>query len=592
VICIKFKFRTKLYAAYSLIVIFLLICFSVFMRVHIFNQIEEETTYNDLQLGIKISENFDTYVEKMDDITKKLISNTSLQSILKKNTSPNYQSGYEMLKDNREIAPIIANAITLTTFSFLNVYLYNQNGSYKYVYYQDKSNFDLIMRNAEYIDKLNDRQLVIFPNNNYSEDYKEDATISFMRPIFDIRANMYGYVELQSDYSKLDDICDINNIGDVVLMNDDGHIIYPSTRIDERIRSILLENVPSCGSGVFRDDNGNIYFYCVSDYSELITYIRYPINVIHSSLNLLQRITIIFFACVTTVSILMVFIFTKMLVRPLQNLHDSILHVTYEDMGLTINNTVNNEIVALKDAFQSILDDLKMTAEREIASNKAEAHARLSALQAQIAPHFIHNVLYSISISAQEERMEDVVSMSKQLSDMLRYTVNSNAHMVRMEDEMKCVSNYLSLQGKYYEDFLKYEVRFHKEAGDLIIPRLCILPFVENAIQHAFENMKPPYQIIVIGEVRGDRWLVQVIDNGNGFTEDKIKEIQCKLTESTLYTEFEKKSDNNEPGMCGMGIVNSVLRLKILFGDQFIFTISNNLSENGATIQLEGPIVI
>ena len=37
-------------------------------------------------------------------------------------------------------------------------------------------------------------------------------------------------------------------------------------------------------------------------------------------------------------------------------------------------------------------------------------------LQAQIAPHFIHNVLYTISIAAQEVRTGDVVSMCKTAS--------------------------------------------------------------------------------------------------------------------------------------------------------------------------------
>ena len=37
----------------------------------------------------------------------------------------------------------------------------------------------------------------------------------------------------------------------------------------------------------------------------------------------------------------------------------------------------NNEIVELKDAFQKIMDDLKHTAEREIASNQASASARI-----------------------------------------------------------------------------------------------------------------------------------------------------------------------------------------------------------------------
>ena len=81
-----------------------------------------------------------------------------------------------------------------------------------------------------------------------------------------------------------------------------------------------------------------------------------------------------------------------MLVKPLKELRNSVLEITYENMGLSFHDPYHNEIVELKDAFQKILDDLKRSVRREIESNKAEAQARLAALQAQISPHFIHNV--------------------------------------------------------------------------------------------------------------------------------------------------------------------------------------------------------
>ena len=161
-------------------------------------------------------------------------------------------------------------------------------------------------------------------------------------------------------------------------------------------------------------------------------------------------------------------------------------------MGIKDFSTDNDEIVLLGHAFQNILDELKISIDHEIASSKAESEARLVALQAQIAPHFIHNVLYTISIAAQEVRTGDVVSMCKQLSDMLRYTVNASAQTVRLEEEMRCIDNYLSLQAKNYEEFLEYEVSLNQRTKDLLIPRLSLQPFVENIFQHAFRPANRP----------------------------------------------------------------------------------------------------
>ena len=222
---------------------------------------------------------------------------------------------------------------------------------------------------------------------------------------------------------------------------------------------------------------------------------------------------------------------------------------------------------------------------REIESNKAESQARLAALQAQISPHFIHNVLYSISIAAKEKRTEDAQGMCKQLSDMLRYTVNSNAHMVDLKEEMKCIANYLALQKQYYEDFLHYDIGMEEAMENLKIPRLSVLPFVENAICHAFEGKKPPYRIWVLAKVSEEGWMVEVGDNGKGFSKDKIKEIQDRLEGEELDVDMKSKGED-EPGMGGMGIVNTVMRLKIFFKGRVAFEIRGNASGEGALVCL------
>lgn len=590
-ISMNFKFRTKLYVVFSVIILFAAASFSLFIRMHIFKQMEEESAHNDMQLCIKISENVDTYIEKMDDITKKLISNPGLLQIMREvKNNPKALSDYEELKRNREIAAIVSNAITLTSFPHVNVYLYSQDGSFSYIYNQHKSNFESALTMEDNGEKLGRKELVIYADHDSGAPDEQGATISFIRAVFDVSANRYGYIEVQSDYKKLDEICNINHIGNVFLLNDKGDIVYPSSSVSAEESGLFKRNLAQKNkSGVFSMEN-HMYFYASSDYSGITTYIQYPKDTIYSSMKLLQHTTIIFFVCVTAAAILMVVVFSRMLVKPLQELRNSVLKVTYENMGLNLEDVSNNEIIELKDAFQKILDDLKLAAFREIESNKAEAGARLSALQAQISPHFIHNVLYSISISAREGRTEDAQAMCKQLSDMLRYTVNSNAHTVTLGEEIQYITNYLALQKQYYEDFLQYQIEVQEEARSILIPRLCILPFVENAIQHAFEGQKPPYHICVTAIASDGKWRVEVRDNGRGFSRDKIKEIENRMKEESLVINMED-SPEGEPGMGGLGILNTLLRLRIFFAGDFEFSIKNNSPAEGAAVCLGGRFI-
>ena len=578
------KFRTKLYIVFSAVIIFSSVSFSLYIHMHIFGQMEQETTYNDQQLCIKISENVDTYVEKLDDITKKLISDPRLLQIMCNIKREEKQlSSYEQLKQERDIADIVSNAITLTSFPHVNVYLYDEDENCRHVYNQDKSNFKKIMASERSREQLREKKLVIFADSG-TEKSGEDRSISFVRGIFDVSTNQYGYIEVQSDYKELDKICDINDVGDVILQDGTGKKIYPILPEEENVQTLIPGEEGEEHGGVFTEGE-YIYFYNYSDYSGISTFIRYSQETLYSSLGLLQRTTVFFFIAVTAAAFLMVIIFSRMLVRPLQELRDNVLKVTYENMGLGDDDLYNNnEILELKEAFQKILDDLKQTAEREIASNQAEARARVAVLQAQISPHFIHNVLYSISIAAKEGRTEDSASMCKQLSDMLRYTVNSNAGSTRLKDEITCIANYLSLQKKYYEDFLEYELCIPEEIEDLRVPRLSILPFVENAIQHAFEGKRPPYEIEICAQADDGSWNIEIRDNGIGFSEDKIRELESRIQEQNKS--FSEEGQENSPGMGGMGIPNCVLRLYLYIGEGFQFAIKNNASGEGTSVCL------
>ena len=174
--------------------------------------------------------------------------------------------------------------------------------------------------------------------------------------------------------------------------------------------------------------------------------------------------------------------------------------------------------------------------------------------------------------------------MCKQLSDMLRYTVNSNAHSTKLREEVTCIANYLSLQKKYYEDFLEYEIHIPGDIEELDVPRLSILPFVENAMQHAFDGKRPPYRIVVEARTGEDFWMIRIRDNGRGFTDEKIEELKERIRSKNTAIDSERKKDG--PGMGGMGIPNCILRLRLYLGENFYFRIENLESGEGAQVCL------
>lgn len=570
--------------SFSFITVLAVCSFIVFLHQNVFPQLKDEITNSNLELCVKTSESLDNHIEKIDDITKKLISDKTILQILSKANSGYVFDSYEKLDNDRRLSDIVANTIALTSLSSLNINVFSDGKGYAFIYNRNSSNLDYMLEDPYYADKLNQKRLMIYQPGNQGQ--KESFSISFVRPFYDVYSKRYGYVEVEETDKYLKEICNIGNVGDVIITNERNQVIYATAQIDQQTKEFLMRG--QTGSSVSEDASGNIYFCSVSKRSGLTTFIKYNPAAVYSSLTLLERATYLIVIIVTMVSLLLVVLFSRLLVKPLRDLRDSVRQVSLKDMGLKNLPTENNEIVMLSHSFQNILEELKISIDNEIASNKAESEARLATLQAQIAPHFIHNVLYTISIAAQEKRTDEAVSMCKQLSDMLRYTVNASSQTVRLEEEMKCIDNYLALQEKNYEEFLEYGVSLNEKTRDLLIPRLSLQPFVENIIQHAFKSSKPPHKILVLSAVEGENWSISICDNGSGISAEQIEKIYETVNQDTFSISCTAQREDSKEGMCGMGIVNSIFRLKMMYGNEFKFSVFIN-ELGGTTIHLEGP---
>ena len=73
-----------------------------------------------------------------------------------------------------------------------------------------------------------------------------------------------------------------------------------------------------------------------------------------------------------------------------------------------------------------------------------------------------------------------------------------------------------------------------------------------------------------------------MIDNGNGMMESKMNQIYKRIEEIISSKSYQVSYGRYN----GMGIINSVLRLKMMYGESFKFSISNN-DDNRIKIYLE-----
>ncbi len=145
--------------------------------------------------------------------------------------------------------------------------------------------------------------------------------------------------------------------------------------------------------------------------------------------------------------------------------------------------------------------------------------AEIKFLQHQMNPHFLFNILLTIQIKAKMSSDESIYKMIGSLSSLLRAGIYKDERgLISVEEELKYVEYYLSLQKERYEDKLTYNITVDDEQlNKCEIPRLSIEPIVENAVIHGVEAVDRPALVTVNVTADASDLIIHVTDNGVGF---------------------------------------------------------------------------
>ena len=144
------------------------------------------------------------------------------------------------------------------------------------------------------------------------------------------------------------------------------------------------------------------------------------------------------------------------------------------------------------------------------------AEARLSALNAQLNPHFLFNTLNAVS-SLVERDPRGVRRMIARLSELLRYTLDGgHEHEVLVGQEIAFLERYLEIMQIRFQGQLEIDVQVGDDARDALVPNLILQPLVENAVKHGVEKVSGTGRIEITAMRNADRLVLSVSDNGPG----------------------------------------------------------------------------
>ena len=189
----------------------------------------------------------------------------------------------------------------------------------------------------------------------------------------------------------------------------------------------------------------------------------------------------------------------------------------------------------------------KQLNEERLINEKQQAmmiSAQMSALRAQVNPHFLFNSLNLIGVTALVGDSKMVMQMVEATGRILRYSLYHRDLMTSLEEELEIVAQYLFLQKCRFGDAVNVEIHNDLEEEEIQIPTMTIQPIVENCFKHGFGN-KESLHIHISVTWDGNKASVCVMDDGVGFDPEK----------------------NLEKEEGGIGLSNIKKRLELIYGN-------------------------
>jgi len=119
---------------------------------------------------------------------------------------------------------------------------------------------------------------------------------------------------------------------------------------------------------------------------------------------------------------------------------------------------------------------------------KAEARARIQALQARIRPHFLFNSMNTIAALTRLEP-ELAEAAIEDLSDLFRASLNNTHEQTTLAEELTLARRYLNIEALRLGERLSVAWNMEGVPQNTAVPPLILQPLLENAIYHGIERL-------------------------------------------------------------------------------------------------------
>lgn len=202
--------------------------------------------------------------------------------------------------------------------------------------------------------------------------------------------------------------------------------------------------------------------------------------------------------------------------------------------------------------------------------------AEYRALQSQVNPHFLFNVLGLATEAALTEDAGRTVDILENISYMLRYGLTSVRESMLLADELKMVRSYLFLQQRRFGDRASFTLSLPRELPTVRIPGMTLQPVVENAVKHGVERVTAGGRVEIRLTRMPEAVELCVRDNGQGISPERVEALN------------RGESVQEGAASTGLGLANVRGRMMMFYGQPDLMRIESE-EGRGTSVYLRYP---
>ena len=434
--------------------------------------------------------------------------------------------------------------------------------------------------------RKNNRKLCYsYVDEGFTYATKSSSIILGVKALRDMNNKLYGYGVILIPDSELDNFYRYgeNQYNSISIIDSNGMIVsstdkYQIGETDTELQKITNEMLEKEITVEKMEKNAKTNMVLCKKIPYVDYSLCFTVDANEAIESLYNISTLMWYIAIITGAVLLViYILIRRTMSPLRQLGRKMSYVAKGDFNQYAEVTGDGETQELAKSYNRMLHDINHYVDSIIEIQKQKRQAEIHALQMQINPHYIYNTLTSIKWLIMQG---DTVKSTKAIDafiKLLRSTISKSDEYISVEEEIENLKNYMYINEIRYGEKIKTEFFISiNEPDQLMIPKMILQPFIENAFFHGFPEGQNG-EIFVCVREKTEKLIVEIIDNGVGMDERQVNELE------------NGKSSRKSEHFTGIGINNIRDRLKLIYENQYELKIKSSLGE-GTTVKVVLPI--